>query len=215
MSVADLAVIGIILLAGLMAFSLGFVRVVLALVGWVGAAFATLYGFGYVRPIAQEWISIGFLADGVAGLSIFLSALIVLTIVSHAVGRRIRASALSALDRSLGLVFGLGLGGVIVCLTYLGIAWATNMPTEAKSQPEWLRAARTRPLVEWGSNWLQRLAPPEWAGQRTRQKNSSENTRQRFEKLIEPKTRASNAPKRRGYSDQERREMDRLFKGQR
>ena len=66
MSIADLAVIGIILLAGLTAFSQGFVRVVLALLGWVGAAFATLYGFGYVQPYAQKWIFVGFIADAAA-----------------------------------------------------------------------------------------------------------------------------------------------------
>ena len=214
MNIADFAVIGIVLLAALTAFSLGFVRVVLALLGWIGAAAATLYGFRYVRPIAQEWISVGFLADAAAGLGIFLVSLIVLTIISHAIGRRVRDSGLSALDRSVGLVFGLALGGVLVSLGYLGYAWATDMPAEASKQPQWIREARTRPLVEWGADRLQRLAPPEWAGQKTRQPSVPEAARQRFEKLIEPETRPPAAPARRGYSEQERREMDRLIKGQ-
>lgn len=214
MTVADFAVIGIVLLAGITAFSLGLVRVVLALLGWVGAAAATLYGFRYVRPIAQDWISVGFLADAAAGFSIFLVSLIVLTIISHAIGRRVRDSALSALDRSLGLVFGLALGGVLVSLGYLGVVWATDMPAEASKQPPWVREARTRPLVEWGAARLQRLAPAEWAGQMTRQPSAPEASRRRFEKLIEPETRSPKTPGRQGYSEQERREMDRLIKGQ-
>jgi membrane protein required for colicin V production len=214
MNIADLAVIGIIVLAGLTAFSLGFVRVVLALLGWIGATAATLYGFRYVRPFTQEWISVGFLADAAAGLGIFLVSLIILTIISHAIGRRIRDSALSALDRSLGLVFGLALGGVLVSLGYLGVAWATDMPAEASKQPEWFREAKTRPLVEWGAARLQRLAPPEWAGQNGRGPSMPESTRERFEKLIEPETQPSTAPRRQGYSEQERREMDRLIRGQ-
>ena len=69
MSILDIGVVAIVLISGLVAFSMGFVRVVLGLLGWVGAAFATLYGFSYVRPFAQQWISVGFLADAAAGLA--------------------------------------------------------------------------------------------------------------------------------------------------
>ena len=215
MNIADLAVIGIVLLAGGIAFSLGFVRVVLALLGWVGAAFATLYGFRHVRPYMQDWISVGFLADAAAGLGIFFATLIVLTIISHAIGWRVRNSGLSALDRSVGLVFGLGLGGVFVCLAYLGIAWFMDMPPQLDKQPQWVQTAKSRPLVVWGADRLQRLAPPEWAGQRGWLENAPEDARRRFEKLIEPETRTTKSPERGGYSKEQRREMDRLIKGQR
>ena len=214
-AVADIAVIGIVLLAGLIAFSLGFVRVVLALLGWVGAAFATLYGFRYVRPIAREWITVEFLADAAAGCTIFIGTLIVLTVISHWIGGRVRNSALSALDRSLGLVFGLAIGAVLVSLGYLAMAWALDLPEETSKQPKWIQVARTRPLVVWGAQRIERLAPPEWAGQAPRKPNPAEKSRERFEKLIEPETRPAAPHKRQGYSDQERREMDRLIKGQR
>lgn len=215
MGIADLAVIGIILLAGLTAFSLGFVRVVLALLGWVGAAFATLYGFQHVQPYTQKWISVGFLADAAAALSVFLITLIVLTIVSHAIGRRVRDSGLSALDRSVGLLFGLGLGAVLVSLAYLGVAWAIDLPAETNKQPRWVQEAKSRPLVKWGALTLQRLAPAEWAGRPHRSLNAPDRSQQRFEKLIEPETKSSKTGQKRGYSDQERKEMDRLIKGQR
>ena len=214
MSIADLAVIGIILLAGLTAFSQGFVRVVLALLGWIGAAFATLYGFRYVQPYAQKWISVGFLADAAAASSIFLITLIVLTIFSQAIGRRVRDSGLSALDRSVGLVFGLGLGAVLVSLAYLGVAWAIDLPDATDKQPQWIQEARSRPLVKWSAENLQRLAPAEWAGGPRRSLSGPEQSRRRFEKLIEPETKSSKTGKKQGYSDQERKEMDRLIKGQ-
>jgi membrane protein required for colicin V production len=214
-SVADITVISVVLLAGLIAFSLGFVRVVLALLGWVGAAFATLYGFRYVRPIAQEWISVGFLADAAAASTLFIGTLIVLTILSHSIGRRVRDSALSALDRSLGLVFGLAIGAVLVSLSYLTAVRFDFLPEDKGKQPKWMQTAKSRPLVVWGAQRLERLAPPEWAGQTTRGPNPSEKSKERFEKLLEPETRPSDSQKRQGYSEQERREMDRLIKGQR
>lgn len=215
MNIADLAVIGIILLAGLTALSQGFVRVVLALLGWVGAAFATLYGFRYVQPYAQKWISVGFFADAAAAITIFLVTLILLTVLSHAIGRRVRDSGLSALDRSVGLVFGLCFGAVLVSLAYLGVAWAINLPEAIDDQPKWIREAKSRPLVEWGAANLQRLAPAEWAGPRRKSLTGPEQSRRRFEKLIEPETKSSGTKERSGYTDQERKEMDRLIKGQR
>jgi len=203
-SPADIFVIAIVTLAGLIAFSLGFVRVVLALLGWVGAAFATLYGFRFARPIAHEWISIGFLADAVAGICIFLIALVILTFISHAIGRRVRDSSLSALDRSVGLILGFFIGGALVSLAYLGVIWA--------GREDWVSEARTRPLLVWGAATLQAAAPPEWQGNIPVQDGAA--LRRRFEELVEPATKSPAPAAKEGYTDQQRREMDRLIKGQ-
>ena len=215
MSALDIGVVTIVLIAGLVAFSMGFVRVVLALLGWVGAAFATLYGFRYVKPFAREWISVGFLADAAAGLAIFLATLVILTIISHAIGRQVRNSGLSALDRSLGLVFGLFLGAVIVSLGYITIGTMTDLSKDTAKQPEWIQTARSRPWLEWGAGRLQALAPPEFRGAVGAQPSSQEESLKRFQKLNEPETRKPTDQNRQGYSNQERREMDRLIKGQR
>jgi len=215
MSIADVVVIGIVLLAGLTAFSQGFVRVVLALLGWIGAAFATLYGFQYLSPLAQKWISVGFFADAAAALTIFLITLIILTVISHAIGRRVRDSGLSTLDRSVGLVFGLVLGATLVSVAYLGVTWAMDLPEELDKQPIWIQEAKSRPLVKWGADSLQRLVPAEWAGRPRRGLSDPEKSRRRFEKLIEPEAKSSRTGQKRGYNEQERKEMDRLIKGQR
>ena len=181
----------------------------------IGAAFATLYGFKYVQPVAQKWISVGFLADAAAALTIFLGTLVVLTVISHAIGRRVRDSGLSALDRSVGLVFGFVLGAVLVSLGYLGVAWATDMPEAVEKQPQWIQEAKSRPLVKWGAENLQRLAPAKWSPRPGRGETAPELSRKDFEKLIEPEARSSNTEQKRGYTEQERKEMDRLIKGQR
>ncbi len=214
MSIVDIAVIGIILLSGLMAFSMGFVRVVLALLGWVGAIFSTLYLFRYAQPIAREWFSTEILADGVAGLALFLGSLIIFTMISHAIGRQVRASGLSALDRSIGLVFGLGLGIVIVSMGYIGVVWAMDLPKETAKQPQWIQEAKSRPLLKWGAGQLQQLAPKGWVSTPIIPGDSSEFMQQRFEKLVTPETKKPADKQRDGYNQQERREMDRLIKGQ-
>ncbi len=204
MSPADIAVIVIVLLSGLIAFSLGFVRVVLALLGWVGAAFATLHGFHLARPIAHEWISVGFLADAAAGVTIFITALVALTFISHAIGRRVRDSSLSAIDRSIGLVFGFFIGGILVSLAYLGVQWM--------DREDWVAEARTRPLLIWGATTLQATVPAEWRAKMPTDNGAT--LRRRFEKLVEPATKSPAPTTKPGYTDVQRREMDRLIKGQ-
>ena len=214
MNFLDIAVIGCTALFGLMAFSMGFVRVVLALLGWVGAIFSTIYLFHYAQPLARHWVSMEILADGIAGLTVFIGSLIVFTIISHTIGSRVRASALSTLDRTIGLVFGLGLGTIIVSLSYIGMIWAMDLPKEVAKKPQRIQEAKSRPFLRWGAAQLQRLAPAKFGFIPTTQEETSKMLKQRFEKLVEPGTQKTTNKKREGYNQKERREMDRLFKGQ-
>jgi hypothetical protein len=88
----------------------------LSIVSWVGATFATLYGFPLVQPYARAVIPIELLADVIAGVVIFIVVLVVLSIATRVVANFIQESSLGPLDRSLGLVFGLLRGFVIACL---------------------------------------------------------------------------------------------------
>ena len=112
-------------------------------------------------------------------------------------------------------MFGLFLGGVVVSLAYLGLAWAVDLPNE---QPEWYRSARTRPVVEWSAHRLLQLAPAEWRGPVERgAANSSNGSQQRdseraMQKLLAPRPETAAQQQKSGYGDRERREMDRLIK---
>jgi membrane protein required for colicin V production len=155
MTSADLIIIAILALSALLAFMRGFVREVLSIGAWVGAALATIYGFPIAQPYARKYIEVALFADIAAGVAIFVVALIVLTILSHALSRNVRDSALGAVDRSLGLLFGLVRGAVLVCLAYLVMAWA--IPQE--DRPAWIAEARTLPLVQQGAGLLLKILP--------------------------------------------------------
>ena len=155
MTSADLIIIAILALSALLAFMRGFVREVLSIGAWVGAALATIYGFPIAQPYARKYIEVALFADIAAGVAIFIVALIVLTVLSHALSRNVRSSALGAVDRSLGLLFGLVRGAVLVCLAYLVMAWA--IPQE--DRPVWVAEARTLPLVQQGAGLLLKILP--------------------------------------------------------
>ncbi|MDZ4737151.1 MAG: CvpA family protein [Rhodospirillaceae bacterium] len=157
-SIVDLALIGVLILSALLAFVRGFVREVLSIGAWIGAIVATIYAFPYAQPYVREQIEIALLADAVTGLAIFIVALVILTVISHALSRNVRDSSLGAVDRSLGLLFGLVRGAVLICAAYLAMSWA--IPKE-EDRPAWILNARATPLVERGAEFLASLLPAE------------------------------------------------------
>jgi membrane protein required for colicin V production len=219
-TVGDLAVIVILLVSAVLAFARGFVHEVLSMVAWVGAAFAVIFGLPYARPLAREIISLPLLADVAAGGVIFIVALLVLSLLTRAISRRVQDSALNAVDRSLGFVFGVFRGALLVCLAYIPLAWLMT-PGE---QPAWMRDARTRPLIEQGADMIQAV----FDGQQPTAKQAFDPVRERARKALEtermvrdmmtpePKTPISGSkPPKQGYTESERRDLERLIESER
>lgn len=219
MAIADFAVIGFVIIAGLISFSLGVVRVALGLGGWVGAGLATLYGFAYVRPIAHRWIDSALFADIAGGAALFVVSLILFTLIGHAIAKRVRDSSFGALDRSLGMVTGLVLGAVVVCFGFVVMARLMELPNNPVNRPDWIRTAKSTPIVEWGANQLISLLPREWHDKEVSRApgldNSARQTQKAAERLAVPKARGAAVKTKSGYSNTERREMDRLMRTQR
>ena len=155
MNPVDLAVIAVILLSALFAFARGFVREALSIVAWVGAALITLYGFHYVDGIVAKFVTTPLLADLIAGAGLFLVSLIGLTILTGSTARFVQWSALTPIDRTLGLIFGVARGVVLVSIAYFVID-ITLPPTD---RPAWLRDARSQPLLAQGADMLRGVLP--------------------------------------------------------
>jgi membrane protein required for colicin V production len=154
MNTVDIIVIAVVAISALIAFLRGFVREVLTIGSWLGASLVTLYGFPLLQPKFEQWISSKLAADIVCGISLFLGSLIIFSILSHMVARFVRGSALTAVDRSLGLLFGLVRGAILVSLAYMLIFTL---------DPNILRGARTTPMMARGAEILRDMAPKELA----------------------------------------------------
>lgn len=207
---ADVIVIAVLLISAGLAFFRGLVHEVLAIAAWVGAALATLYLFLPAQEISRRLIAIPLVADIVAGVVVFLLTLIVLTVVSRSISKRVQDSSLGALDRSLGFLFGLLRGAVIVCVAWLVLNWLLP-PAE---QPQWIREARARPLVEAGAAALRSLAPdslgwsvPAAPGVEAAGPGAGD------EVPAQPRARGNEAAKQgpTGYNEGPRRQMQQLF----
>jgi membrane protein required for colicin V production len=152
----DIIVLGVLGISTLLAFSRGFIKEMMSILGWVGAVIATVFLFAPARPYVREYIAEPLLADLATGIGIFVVTLFLCGAVNHWISGKIRGNGLGAFDRSLGLVFGLARGALLISIAYIFMAWAFPDP---KDRPEAIGNARTLPLVERMSDWLKGQLP--------------------------------------------------------
>jgi membrane protein required for colicin V production len=214
-NLADVAVVLVIVISGLLAFFRGLVHEVLAVISWIGAGLATLYGFSYARPYAHDLISVPLIADMVAGTSIFLVTLVLLSLLTNFISHRIRKSALGPLDRSLGLVFGFLRGSVLVAGAWL--VFTALLPRE--DHPKWITEAKVRPLVERGTVIMVSLLPARVRADLGVKSGAAKGAlddlkqSQDFQNLLNPPAKGDAQPGEPGYNTHERNEMQRAIDG--
>ncbi len=220
---ADLAVIAVVLLAALLAFTRGMVAEVLSVAAWAGAAVVTLYALPHALPLVQERIKFEMLAYAITSVGIYIVALVALTLVGRALSRGVQNSGLSALDRSLGFVFGLAKGAILVSVAYLFFIWLVPNRTE---HPVWLQTAKTRPFLETGADLIYGFVPEnlrkqgvgqlDMARDRARQAVEAKEALDRLSTPVpsQPKTGGAPPPDT-GYKDRDRAEIERLMQSTR
>lgn len=213
---ADAAIVLVIAISGLFAFFRGFVHELLAVVSWIGAGIATLYGFPYAQPEVRKLISVQLIADMTAGVGIFLIVLVALAILTRLVSNRIRNSALGPLDRSLGLLFGFLRGAVLVCMAWLVLLWV--LPRQ--DHPEWIIEAKALPLVERGAATLVELIPERLRGKGTETLGETKDKgeqllelEQSYKNLMSPSTKGDAQEGEPGYNSRMRDDMQRAVEG--
>ena len=217
MNMLDAAVLALLLLSALFAFARGFVREALSIVAWLGAAAITVYGFAPVYGVAIQHLTTPLLADLVAGAGLFLVSLILLTIVTSMIAHRIHAGAMSSIDRTLGLIFGLLRGAVLVSLAWLVL----DISEPPGDRPGWIKDAKSAPLLAQGAQMLRDVLPPELrvgggavadhAQRALDQARDYDRAMRALTTPAAPVTPAATAPPAPSYRQGERQNMNRLI----
>ncbi len=157
-NLVDIAAAVIVLLSAFFAFYRGFAREALAIAGWVGAAVVAYYFFGDARPWLAPYIENESLLAVATGGTLFVGSLIFFGLVVHYVAARIKKSPLSALDRSLGFLFGVARGIVVVALLFL-LSKYTSWDEQEGTAPDWLANAASYTLIEYTADMVERTIP--------------------------------------------------------
>ena len=192
-SYLDLALIVIVLVSALLSMLRGFTREVLAIISWAAAAAAAYYfypmGVPYLLPYTGGKDQI---AMGVSAAAIFFLTLIVVSIITVKISDMILDSKIGALDRSLGFLFGAARGLLLCVVAFLFFGWLVP----EKAQPEWVRNAKTRPLLSSSGEQLMAMMPDDVEAflQHLKKNKAGEDAPAEGEKEVAPPAKAAPGP---------------------
>src|SRR5580700_5479890 len=138
-TILDLVLLAVMLISGLLAMVRGFMREILSIAAWGTAAVTTLYAFSKLLPTAKTYFNNDTVATVVVVAGVFVGTLILVSIVTVRISDMILDSRIGALDRTLGFLFGLARGLLIVVVAFLFFDWLVP----PKSQPTWITNAKS------------------------------------------------------------------------
>ncbi len=151
----DIIVLAVMLLSGLLAMIRGFMREILSIAAWGTAALTTLYAYQKLLPTAKTYFNNDTVATVAVIAGVFIVTLIIVSIITVRISDMILDSRIGALDRTLGFLFGLARGLLIMVVAFLFFAWLVP----DKQQPDWVRTAKSRPVLQSTGDWLLSLLP--------------------------------------------------------
>ena len=150
----DIILLAIMLISGLLAMIRGFMREVLSIASWAAAALVTLYFYKRAMPIAEQYFTNQYVAMGLVVGVLFFGTLIIVAIITIKISDAILDSRIGALDRTLGFLFGLARGLLIVVVAFVFFDWLAPL-----KQPSWVSDAKSRVVLKGTGQWLQSLLP--------------------------------------------------------
>jgi membrane protein required for colicin V production len=116
LNILDIVIISIIAISGLVGIFRGLVRELMSLVGWIVSAWLAWRFASLFAPVFDSIIQSPDVRMAAAFISIFLASLVSFALLSHFISKIMSQSALKGMDRTLGMLFGVLRGAIIVAV---------------------------------------------------------------------------------------------------
>jgi membrane protein required for colicin V production len=160
LTLLDIILLVVMLISAILAMVRGFMREVLSIASWAAAAVLTIYAYPKLLPIAKQYINHDLVAAGVVIAGVFLGTLLIVSVITIKISDMILDSRIGALDRTLGFLFGLARGLVIVVVAFLFFVWLVP----ERSQPDWVKNAKSRVVLQSTGQALMSMLPEDPEG---------------------------------------------------
>jgi membrane protein required for colicin V production len=226
--ILDIIVLLVLIFSVGIAFLRGFVREVLTIAGLIGgiicafmfapsleAPVANMLGVSaksadnLIGPIPNE-----FIVKGVAYGGVMLSVVIILSVLSYFLSKKLKDTGLGPIDRTLGVFFGLARAVLVLGFLYLPLYLMISAEKRAEIFPKSI----SRVYVEWSAAGVEGILPKDVLPKKIQGKTESQLATFTREKLQEIDVLKDSAPKAlkpdAGYSDDSRDKLDDLIKSQ-
>lgn len=160
LTLLDIILLVVMLISGILAMVRGFMREVLSIASWAAAALLTVYAYPKLLPMAKQYVANDMAASAVVIGGVFLGTLLVVSVITIKISDMILDSRVGALDRTLGFLFGLARGLLIVVVAFLFFVWLVP----ERSQPDWVKNAKSRAVLENTGKALMSMLPDDPEG---------------------------------------------------
>jgi len=157
MNFLDWAIVAVIVASGLISVWRGFVKEAISLATWIAAFLIALVFADKLATLLPAAIESPLARWGIAALALFMATLLVGGLLNFLVSSLVERTGLSGTDRSLGIVFGILRGVLIVAL---GVLVAGD--TALRAEP-WWQESRLAPRFEPFADWIREAYPAELA----------------------------------------------------
>jgi len=143
-TIFDGVVLGVVLFSAVLAMVRGFSREVLSIASWIGSVAAAWYLHPLVQPFMAKYTSDAKIAlAGSIGI-VFIVALIVISFITSRIADFIIDSSIGALDRTLGFLFGVARGVLLLVVAVAFWNWLVG----ADQSPVWIKEAKSKPFLD-------------------------------------------------------------------
>ena len=148
LTVLDYIYVGVILASTIWATIRGGVFETIATLSWIVAAISARFVSPWLDGLLQSWFDLSESTVGTLVASyfvVFFAVLILVGFINQKLRDKIQDSIMNVTDKTLGVIFGIVRGVVVMGGFYWGALWYySDMP----SLPQWLAQARTRPIMQ-------------------------------------------------------------------
>ena len=153
MSAFDIAIIVFLLLPALIGVIYGFLNIVFSLLSWAVALGVSIKFMPYFVPLLASYVETELIRSGLVFIGLFVISLMLLSLLSYFVVKLLGRTGLTAVDRILGLFFGMALGVSIISVMIF-LAGFTLLPAE-----QWWQQSKLVDPFERIGIWCNQFLP--------------------------------------------------------
>ena len=151
----DLILALVLLVSAAVGFFRGATMELVSVLAFIAAVVLAILSLPVTAPLFSGFIGAAWIARAAAMLVTFLVVYVILRVLGSSITRRVHATSLGAVDRAVGLGFGLIRG--LVILGVFNLVFHAATPPERT--PAWVTEAKLYPLTAFCGRVLKALAP--------------------------------------------------------
>ena len=151
----DYTILAIVGISGIISLMRGFVREALSLAGWIAAFWIAIAFSGTAAVWLDGYVTVPSVRVGIAFTALFVGVLLLCGIVLRLAGLLVERTGMSGTDRTLGIVFGV-LRGILIMGLLVLLGGLTPLPGD----PWWGQSVFLPHFVEF-ANEIRAFLPPD------------------------------------------------------